>query len=155
MMSNFEEYKFLVEATERISNRKLSVTQFFFSIDTALVGAIAYVVNKVDPGIWGQAAVTFALSSFGLLLSAIWYRVVSDYRKLIVWRYDQIMVMEESLDGSYKLFSKEWAAFFSRNARPKLTRYFFGISGFEIIFPWFFFVLHALIAAILYFRVTT
>jgi hypothetical protein len=151
----YDEYKFVVKATERLSNRRLSVTQFFFSIDTALLAAIAYVSTNVDTRIWGQVAVTLGLSAFGLLLSVIWYRVVSDYRRLIVWRYDQIMAMEELLDGSYKLFKKEWESFFSSKSRPELARYIFGISGFEIVFPWFFFGLHALIALIIVIMITT
>ena len=145
----------MVEATERLSNRRLAVTQFFFTIDTALLGAIAYVTTHVDPRIWVQGAVILILSAFGLLLSVIWYRVVSDYRKLIVWRYEQIMSIEKLVAGNFNLFTKEWDAFFATKRKPTFARYIFGISGFEIVFPWFIFSLHALIAIIIVTALTT
>ena len=129
------------------------MTQLFFSIDTALLAAIAYTVTKVDTQIWEQATVTLVLSFFGLLLSVIWFRVVSNYRKLIVWRYDQIVSIEAQLDNSHQLFRKEWDFLFSSKGRPKLARYFFSVSGLEVILPWFFFFFHVLIALILIIRI--
>jgi hypothetical protein len=151
-MVTFDEYKLVVETTERIPNRRAMISQNFFAVDTALLGAIAYVITKVDVQTWEQPVITLTLLAFGLLLSVIWSRIVREYRRLIIWRYDQIMRLEEIMSQNYKLFQKEWNHFFAPQADSHQSRYFFGNTQFEIVLSWFFFIFHSLLIIILILR---
>jgi hypothetical protein len=145
----FEEYKLVVESTDKLSARRAAATQLFFSIDAAILGAITFVALQQQAGRWEKLVLTSSLSFFGLLLSVLWYRTTASYRRLIGWRYDRIMEMEASLPSFYRLYRQEWQFLFSGKARPERTRFWFGASGVELALPWCFFVFHLVIGGLL------
>jgi hypothetical protein len=77
------------------------------------------------------ALVSFPLFLVGLFVCFVWYKIITQYKSLIGWRYDQLMEMERAMPDSYQMYVKEWKDFFE----PKQGKEKFGFSKLEVYLP--------------------
>lgn len=135
-----EEYRMLVESTDRLVQRRRETTQVFFGVNAALSAVIAFLVKDLALPGSRLSLVTIPLFVMGMVASQLWRRTIEQYATLIDWRYQQIRRMERrAFVGSYRLFNREWEAIYA--PRPKGA---FGFSGLESAVPVVFLALHAL-----------
>jgi hypothetical protein len=131
-MDKFEEYKFLSQSTQFLTERRQAVAQTYLTVNTAVITVLAFVVKDAGFERWGLVAVSMPLFIFGILVCLNWQRIAESYRSLINWRYEQLMIMENSPDmsGSHQLYTKERGDYL-----PKYRKRQFGFSALERQLP--------------------
>jgi hypothetical protein len=78
-----------------------------------------------------QALLTLPLFAVGVFARIACYKLIYGYKRLISWRYNQLMAMEKTPDDSYQMYSKEQQHFFeSQDGKEK-----FGFSRLEMWLP--------------------
>jgi hypothetical protein len=130
-MNRSEEYRFFSDGTQRLADRRQATTQVYLSVNTAIFALIAFLLR--DVGVEGrlQALLTLPLFAVGVFACLVWYKLIAGYKRLISWRYDQLMAMEKTLPDSYQMYCKEQQHFFeSQDGKEK-----FGFSRLEMWLP--------------------
>lgn len=92
-----EQYKLYVEMADRVSQRRHSANSFFLGIHTAIVAALGGLFS-VDVPV--AVSVTMALVGTGLILCAIWWRLVRSYRTLNTAKFAIVGRLEQRLPSS-------------------------------------------------------
>jgi hypothetical protein len=138
----FEEYKLLAESTQQLSDRRQSATQTYLTLNTAIFAVLAFLIKDAGLQGWWLVLAAVPLFAAGLLICAIWYRILVQYKELIAWRYDQLMEIEQSptMAQGYQFYMKEWENFYQvKNSTSR-----FGFSRLEIWLPHVFLALYLL-----------
>lgn len=140
-MDKFEEYKFFAENTHHLSERRQAATQTYLTVNTAIFGVIAFLVKDANFGEWETAIALIPLLIVGMLACFIWNKIIIQHKKLINWRYDELMKIEKSaaMKGSHQFYTKEWESYF----KPQQGKEKFGFSVLEKLLPMLFMVLYA------------
>lgn len=138
---NFDEYKLFVESTQHLSERRQAATQTYLTVNTAVFAILALLVKEAGLKGWYLVGVCLPLFLVGILACLMWSKVVSQYKALIGWRYDQLMAMERGISGSSQIYIKEWEEFFKPKQEKK-----FGFSRLEVWLPRLFLVLYLMYA---------
>ncbi len=117
-MDKFDELKFLHERTEKLSERRQTTTQTYLTINTAIFGALAFLIKDSGLKSWTLLWANIPLFGVGILVCAIWLRILQKLDSIIGWNYEQLRAIEKAIPESHQLINKEWLQFFSeRNGR--------------------------------------
>jgi hypothetical protein len=145
-MDKFEEYKLHVERAGKLSERRQTATQTYLAINTAIFGAVAFIIK--DSGLSGWPLVFVALPLFvvGILACIIWLGIMKKMEIFLDWQYDRLREMETSLRGSFRLLTKENDFFYEPQKNGK-KRFSFTLQ--EAWLPRLLIVLFSLYAATL------
>lgn len=127
----FAEYKFFAESTQYLSERRQSATQTYLSVNTAILAFMGFILRGTGDSGSVLIVVSLALIAAGSLACWIWHKIITQYKALIGWRYDELMEMETSLPQSHQMYHKEWLNFF----KPRKEKEKFGFSRLEILLP--------------------
>lgn len=143
-MDKFEEYKFFAESTQYLSERRQAATQTYLTVNTAIFAVLGFLVKDAGFRGWGLVLVSLPLFLVGVAACLIWYRIITQYKALIGWRYEQLMAIERSqpMEGCHQFYVKEWEDFF----KPRQGKEWFGFSRLEIWLPRLFLALYLLYA---------
>ena len=111
-MDKFEEYKLLNERAEKLSERRQTTTQIYLTINTAIFGAVAFLIK--DSGLRGWALVLTAVPLFcvGVLACIIWLGIAKKLEKFLDWQYDRLREMEQEIPGSSMILTRENKEFY-------------------------------------------
>jgi len=111
-MEKFDEYKLLYERAEKLSERRQTTSQTYLTINTAIFGAVAFLLK--DSGLKGWSLITAILPLFtlGVLICIIWLSIIINLEKILNWHYKELRALEGNLDGSIKIFTKENKEFY-------------------------------------------
>lgn len=142
-MANFEEYKLFTESTQYLSERRQAATSTHLVVNTAIFTVLAFLIKDTGFRGWSLVGVTVPLFVAGVLACGIWYKMISQYKALINWRYDQLMAMERAAADSYQMYVKEDGQFFD----SQRGREWFGFSRLEIWLPRLFLGLYVIYLA--------
>jgi hypothetical protein len=112
-MDNFAEYKLFSEATQRLTERRQAAAQVYLSVNTAIFALIAFLLKDAGVEGWKLALLTLPLFAVGVFACFVWYKLIYHYKRLIGWRYEQLMVMEKALPESHQMYCKENERFFT------------------------------------------
>jgi hypothetical protein len=118
-MDKFEEYKLLYQRTEKLSERRQTTSQIYLTINTAIFGAVAFLVKDSGLSRWALGLVTLSLFLVGLLACIIWLIILVKAEKFLDWQYDRLRDMEKDIPTHFKIFSKENEAFFEPSRGKK------------------------------------
>ena len=126
-MDKFAEYKLFSEAAQRLTERRQAAAQVYLSVNTAIFALIAFLLR--DAGVEGRmlALLTLPLFVVGVFACFVWYKLIYHYKRLIGWRYEQLMAMEKALPDSHQMYCKEKEQFFT----PHNGKEGFGFSTLE------------------------
>lgn len=98
-----EQYKICVEMADRISQRRATANTFFLTFNTAIIGALAALFDKIPK----QAALAFYISAVGFCIA--WWFLLRSYRQLNTAKFEVIGLLEQRLPSS-PFWSAEWKA---------------------------------------------
>src|SRR5687767_11257125 len=121
-MDRFEEYKLLYQRTEKLSERRQATSQIYLTINTAIFGAIAFLVR--DSGLAGRSLIQAIGPLFivGTLICIIWLNIILNLERVLNWQYGQLRAMEAKMRGGVGLFTRENNELFeSRKGRKRLS----------------------------------
>ncbi len=111
-VDKFEEYKLLNERAQKLSERRQTTTQTYLTINTAIFGAVAFIVK--DSGLTGWALVLVAVPLFivGIIACAIWLGIMNKIELFLDWQYDRLRELENEMPGSSKILNDENTKFY-------------------------------------------
>lgn len=139
-MDKFDEYKFFAQSTQDLASRRQAATQTYLTVNTAVFAVLSFVAKEQDLEGWGVIAISFPLFAVGILACLMWQTVIQQYKVLIGWRYQQLILMEQEMAQSHQIYTKEKQFFEPRQGRQK-----FGFSRLEIWLPRLFLALYAVV----------
>ncbi len=130
-MDKFDEYKFFAESTLQLSERRQEATQTYLTVNTIIAAALGFLMKDMSfPG-WGMVLVSLPFFLVGVLACVIWYRIITQYKALGGWRYEQLIEMEQAMPQSHQIYLKERDDFF----KPQAEKTFVSFSGLELWLP--------------------
>jgi hypothetical protein len=132
--SVIEIYKMLVDKADKVSERRQSANNFFLSVNTALIGASAYISSMSQQS---QARV-LAIAAAGTLVCLVWMRNIQSYKDLNSGKFAVINEIEKLLPIAP--YTAEWD-YLERGDNNKRYRPFHAV---EIYVPAVFIVVHTL-----------
>jgi len=138
-MDKFDEYKFFADSAQHLSERRQAASQTYLTVNTAIFAVLALLVKDLGLHGWGLLLVILPLFLVGALACLTWHKIISQYKTLIGWRYDQLKEMEQAISGSHQTYSKEWENFF----KPQGGKDRFRFSRLEAWLPRLFVGLYA------------
>jgi hypothetical protein len=129
-MEKFDELKFLHDRTQRLSERRQTTSQTYLTINTAIFGALAFLVKDSGLQGWSLILVSLPLFGVGLLACITWYRILLKLEVIIGWNYEQLREVERKVPKSHLTINKEWDEFFKPEGNKG-----FSFSGLESQLP--------------------
>ncbi len=129
-MDKFEELKFLHDRTQRLSERRQTTSQTYLTINTAIFGAVAFLIKDSGLEGWNLILISLPLFGVGLLACVTWYRIIWNLESIIGWHYQQLRELEKKIPKSHMAINKEWEEFFKQKGKKK-----FSFSGLESQLP--------------------
>ncbi|MFQ5771985.1 MAG: hypothetical protein ACE5HX_15730 [bacterium] len=139
-MNKFDEYKFFAESTQYLSDKRHTATQTYLSVNSAIFAVLAFLVKEGGFASWKLLLTCAPLFVVGILACWLWYKLITQYKSLINWRYEQLMQMEKTMPDCFQMYIKEWQEFF----KPQQGRDKFGFSRLEVWLPRLFLGLYIL-----------
>lgn len=140
----FELYKIMVQSSEGLVSRRLSMNTFFLTMNGALLTASGLIVqNSADQKLGALGIAVLAVA--GIVLCGAWRSLITSFGQLNRGKFKVINTIEKHLKAA--IYAAEWEAL-GQGKDPKIYRSF---TSREIWVPTALFVLHAVtcIAAIL------
>src|SRR5262245_22467297 len=110
-MEKFDELKFLHDRTQRLSERRQTTSQTYLTINTAIFGALAFLIKDSGLQGWILILVSLPLFAVGLLACITWYRILLKLEAIIGWNYEQLREVELKVPKSQLTINKEWEEF--------------------------------------------
>lgn len=117
-----------VETADSVTDKRISASNFYMTIDTALIGLLYFVSNWWD----------YTVAAVGLIIAVLWFFSVQNYRYLSSAKWKVVNDLEKKLP--VKPFTYEWKVLTHR----KHYRYF-QVTKIERIMPLLFGLLFLLI----------
>jgi hypothetical protein len=94
-------YKTLIDMADKVSQRRQSANNFYLSVNTAIIGASAY-INAI-----GQSALNiFLIAIAGIGVCLVWQRNISSYKTLNEAKFKVINELENGLPVAP--YTREW-----------------------------------------------
>jgi hypothetical protein len=130
----FEEYILFYESTEKVTDRRLSANRWNYSICTAILVAVAVILN------WGLAKpnymiysliIVIILGSMATLFCSLWIGQIRDFKELNNAKFKVLndmthyIVFSENQNDprvSYSPFDKEWKSLKKSKATVEISR---------------------------------
>lgn len=108
-MDKFEEYKLFVDSTDRMSDRRQQISNTYLTVNSIIIGAIAFLVK--DSGLGGNlrsVVITVALI-VGIIVCDVWKQLIFKYKKLIGFRIDELREIEkhDEMANCHKMYHAE------------------------------------------------
>lgn len=116
----FEEFKFYYETTDKVTDRRIALNQWNYTICSAIVVAVAAVSGWAIANLEFFAVgvvIVIILSIMAVLFCSLWIGLIRDYKKLNNAKFDvlnemapNVVFSSEPNDTrvSYEPFKKEW-----------------------------------------------
>lgn len=137
-MTLTDEYELFLSHVYKLAERRQTVTTTYLSVNAALTGAIAFLFKDGQlSGLAPQISVLTLLLS-GIVACSLWRIQITYYSKLMGWWYEQLRTLEETLQNSRKLITKEYHDLFIR----KQGKGAIGITRYEISLTWLFTIIY-------------
>ncbi len=131
----FDEYKLIVENTQKMSERRQSATRTYLSVNTAIFVVLGFLVKDGGLNGWYLPIAASPLFISGFIASFTWLGIIKRFQKFIKWRYKQILALESCITDCYQLFTKESKDLFEDKK--------FCFSKLEALLPIIFMALHS------------
>jgi hypothetical protein len=108
-VDKFEEYKFFIEDTARLTERRQTVTNIYVAVNTVLLSAVALLVKDAGLQRWIVAAATIMLLAAGIAICLFWHQLILRYKKLVGLRLTELRKMEDlpEMAGCQRMYHVE------------------------------------------------
>jgi hypothetical protein len=119
-----EQYKFYLETSENVVNRRQNASSFYIAINTALISLLTTVTGilvglaGINNKLMVISVVVFSIAILGLVLCSNWYYLIDSYGKLNSAKMKVISALEKLLPAN--IYDTEWRVM---NEKVGNTRY--------------------------------
>ena len=138
----FEQYKLYVQMADQVSNRRNLANTFFLTLNTFLLGALGFLIEKA-PTLIAKWRILFPLLA-ALALCLAWWMIVRSYRQLNSGKFKVVGEFERRLPTS-----PYWRAEWKVLGEGKDIRKYLPLTYVENIVPVIFAALYLGLAAVL------
>ena len=144
-MTRESEYTTFLDLVNHLSERRQTVTATYLSVNAALIGALAFLLQDGALPDWQQRTAVLVLFGAGIVACDLWRRIIKQYNVLLGWWYEQLHSLEEALPDSSRLIKREYEQLYARKAgrRP------LGLSRYERRLTWVFTAAYVLFALVI------
>jgi hypothetical protein len=111
-MDKFEEYKLLNERAQKLSERRQTTTQTYLTINTAIFGAVAFLLKDSGLHGWALVLISVPLLCVGVLACSIWLGIANKLENFLDWQYDRLREMELEMPGNAMILTRENKEFY-------------------------------------------
>ena len=133
----FEQYKLYVESIEKTSDRRQHANNYFITINTALISLIGLSFQiKIFENLAGVKAV---LAFVGIIIWVVFGYLIRSYKQLNTGKFDVIHKIEEHLPLA--MYKYEWEVL----GKGEDNKKYYPFSHIELIIPWVFGIIYALL----------
>ena len=136
-----EQYKLYVTMADKISDRRQASNSFFLAINSGILSVIGYAAIRERPTL--PLAIVWMTAIAGVLVSALWLRLVVSYRNLNTAKFLVIHGMERLLP--LRPYDAEWDLV----GRGEKRAFYFPLTHIERLIPVGFIILHLAFAGFL------
>lgn len=131
-----EQYKLYVQSAENISSSRISTSRYLLTLNAALLALYGLQLPNLDPGY-----LALVVPVAGMLVSALWHRIIKSYGNLNTIKFQIIHKLEERLPAT--LFKTEWDVVGERSDKPYIP-----VTKIEQWLPLLFVVAHGGLATV-------
>ena len=143
-VGKFEEYKFLIEDTARLTECQQTVTNIYVAVNTILLSAVNLLVK--DAGLQSRvvAAATTVLLAAGIAICVFWYLLIVRLKRRVVLRLGELRKMEElpEMWGYHRVINME-VALYPSDAQGNMLKGGIYFTNFELTLRNVFIALYA------------
>jgi hypothetical protein len=100
-----EQYKLCVEMADRMSARRVLISNFYMSFLSSFLAFLSIVTNRGSHSDYQNILIVFA-SILGIMLCYLWNLNIASYKKLNASKFDVINEMEKQMP--FPCYTKEW-----------------------------------------------
>jgi hypothetical protein len=132
----FAEYKFLIQDTARLSDRRQTVNNIYLSVNSVLLGALALLVPQGGLRSLIVLVIVLLVAIAGAIICRDWQRLVHNYKELLKVRFEMLKAIEslENFPYPVKIYHQEDVALYTHAAHSKHIMPF-GFSAVELKLP--------------------
>ena len=148
MVDKFEEYKFFAQNTwDMVQQRGATTTTYLTTLSTAIFAVSAFLVKDLEISDWWLVLAATPIFAVGVILCGVWWGIIERHRRLIGWRFDQLIEMERQMADSHQMYLREWQTFYDPKRKlleeQKIKRFEF--TRLEKWMPQLFIVLYVIV----------
>ena len=138
----FEQYKLYVESAEKTSDRRQHANNYFITINTALISLIglSFQFKIFENLAWMKSVLAFV----GIVICVIFWYLIRAYKQLNTGKFNVIHEIEQNLPLA--LYKHEWKIL----GEGKDNKKYYPFSHIELIIPWVFGIIYALLAVVFF-----
>lgn len=120
----FEEYKFLIEDTAKMTDRRQNISNLYTTVNSILLAAIAVLFTETSLNAWSNTLGGILVSCAGIAISLSWKNSIVQYQKLLRLRFDVLWEIEEDpeLASSAKIYHRESDELYPRDEKQQKFR---------------------------------
>ena len=131
-----EQYKLYVQSAENISSNRIATSRYLLTLNAALLALYGLQLSSLDP-----SYLVLAIPVAGVLVSALWHRIIKSYGNLNSIKFELIHKLEERLPAT--LFKTEWAMVREKDCEPYIP-----VTKIEQWLPRLFAIAHGALAVV-------
>ena len=131
-----EQYKLYVQSAENISSNRIATSRYLLTLNAALLALYGLQLSSLD-----SSYLVLAIPVAGVLISALWHRIIKSYGNLNSIKFELIHKLEERLPAT--LFKTEWDVVKKRRGKPYIP-----VTKIEQWLPLLFVAAHVVLATV-------
>lgn len=101
-----EQYKLYTELADRVSDRRMRVSQFYITLLSSYLLLLSFVFGNNSAFVGYQALILFCVGLLGSFTCIVWWVNIHSYRQLNRHKFKVIHELEEGL--TFPCFKREW-----------------------------------------------
>jgi hypothetical protein len=119
--NKFEEYKFIVEDTARMTDRRQNISNLYTTVNSILLAAIAVMFTETSLPSIVIIAGSVVIMIAGVAIAIAWKRAILNYRNLLQVRFDILYEIEKhpAMADSEKMYHREARELYPRDEEGK------------------------------------
>jgi hypothetical protein len=130
------EYHLFLSHVNTLIDRRQAVTTTYISVNTAIIGSIAFLFKDGQLTGWIQQLSVGLLLISGVIACDLWRKLIAQYHGLLSWWYQQLRVLESNMPESTKLITHEYQELYVSQHSKKIKTV--GLTRYEVSLTWLF-----------------
>jgi len=139
-----EQYRLYIESIERISDRRQQANNYFIAINTTLISIIGITLSSSYFA--NSEWLKVIIATLGLIICVIFWYLIRSYKQLNTGKFRVLHEIETELPLS--LYKYEWEIL----GKGKKKKIYYPFSHVELLIPWVFGLVYAVLIYIFYCR---
>lgn len=127
-----EEYRLFLELTDRLAERRQTVTTTFVSLNAAIGASAGLILASGQLPQLGRNISVTGLLVAGIVICSLWRHLVIRYSELLGWWYGQLRGLEANMVDCTRLLTKEYVDLYTSQG----TRRSFSVTLYEVRLTW-------------------